>query len=64
MAEHNKISRRHLFAGFGLAITAGVAARVSSLHATEVAPAISARLQDNSYRLTEHIKKYYLTAKI
>jgi hypothetical protein len=64
MAEQHKIARRSFFAGLGLVAAAGVAAKLSP---TSIAPAATTapeEPQGDSYRLTEHIKKYYRTTRI
>jgi hypothetical protein len=64
MAEQHKIARRSFFAGLGLVAAAGVAAKLSP---TAVAPAATNapdEPQGDSYRLTEHIKKYYRSTRI
>jgi hypothetical protein len=63
MAENNKIARRSFFAGLGMAAAAGVAVKLApqSIAAATDAPA---EPEGKSYRLTEHVKKYYRTTKI
>ena len=68
MAEYSRISRRSLFAGIGLAAVAGIAAKFS---AKSPAPDLLDKADDpakdpegDSYRLTEHIKKYYRSTTI
>ncbi len=63
MAEQNKIARRTFFAGLGLAAAAGVVAKISpqAITSNAVTPPEPA---GDSYRLTEHIKKYYRTTTI
>ncbi|MDB5841810.1 MAG: hypothetical protein JWQ23_3762 [Herminiimonas sp.] len=65
MAEQKKIARRSFFAGLGLAAAAGVAAKLSSTTVLpDVAAPAPAEPAGDSYRLTEHIKKYYRTTTI
>lgn len=63
MADQPKIARRSFFAGIGLAAAAGVAAKLAPPSALPevLAPAEPA---GDSYRLTEHVKKYYRTTTI
>jgi hypothetical protein len=63
MAEQNKVARRSFFAGLSLIAAAGIAAKlapktVASTVATPTEP------EGDSYRLTEHVKKYYRTTTI
>ena len=65
MSEQSKIGRRTFFAGLGLAAVAGVAAKISSKNVVPDLPeSVSSDPKDKSYRLTEHIKKYYRTTTI
>jgi hypothetical protein len=65
MADQNKIARRSFFAGLGMLAAAGVAARLTSAKDVVAAePQPAAEPQGDSYRLTEHIKKYYKTTTI
>jgi hypothetical protein len=64
MAEQSKIARRSFFAGLGLVATAGVAAKLSPKTVAQVATSTPEEPQGDSYRLTEHVKKYYRTTKI
>jgi hypothetical protein len=69
MAEHTKIARRTLFAGLGLAaVAAGVttfAAKFTSKSPPpDTAAAPEKEPEGDSYRLTEHIKKYYRSTTI
>lgn len=65
MAEQNKITRRTLFAGLGLAVAAGAVAKVSQKTSIGAAGATeSPEPAGNSYRLSEHVKKYYRTTTI
>lgn len=64
MAENNnKVARRSFFAGLGLAAAAGVAVKLAPPAITAVADA-PAEPEGKSYRLTEHVKKYYRTTTI
>jgi hypothetical protein len=65
MAEHTKIARRTLFAGLGLAAVAGIAAKLTSKSSPpDTAAAPDKEPDGDSYRLTEHIKKYYRSTTI
>jgi hypothetical protein len=64
MAEQNKIARRSFFAGLGLVAAAGVAAKLSPKSVAQAATAPPGEPPGDSYRLTEHIKKYYRTTNI
>lgn len=65
MAERNKIGRRTFFAGLGLAAAAGLAAKISPKTVAQAAATPTPEEpQGDSYRLTEHIKKYYRTTTI
>lgn len=64
MAEQNKIARRTFFAGLGLAAAAGVAAKLSPKTVVQAATTAPQEPAGDSYRLTEHIKKYYRTTTI
>ena len=61
------LTRRRLFAGAG---AAGAAAAVASLlpatktPAPAVAPSGTEAAADTGYRLTEHVRRYYQTARI
>lgn len=70
MAENeknsSKNSRRTFFAGMGLVVATGVAAKVV---APESVSTLTQALtpkgpDDNNYRLSEHVKKYYRTTTI
>lgn len=63
MTEQKKIARRTFFAGLGLAAAAGVAAKLST-PATAVQAQSPAEPEGKSYRLSEHVKKYYRTTTI
>jgi hypothetical protein len=67
MADQPKISRRSFFAGLGAVAAAGAATKLlpTSPAAAVIDSAISApEPSGDSYRLTEHIKKYYRTTTI
>jgi hypothetical protein len=64
MSEQHKIARRSFFAGLGLVAAAGVAAKLSPKAVAPAAGAAPEEPQGDSYRLTEHVKKYYRTTKI
>ena len=66
MSEQSRIPRRTFFAGLGLVAAAGVAAKLAPQSATSgLENALSPQEPEgDSYRLTEHIKKYYRTTTI
>jgi hypothetical protein len=64
MAEQNKIARRSFFAGLGLVAAAGIAAKLSPKTVADVATPTPEEPKGDSYRLTEHVKKYYRTTTI
>ena len=65
MAEQNKVTRRTLFAGLGLAVAAGAVAKLSQKTSVGTAVAVdTSEPAGNSYRLSEHVKKYYRTTTI
>ncbi len=66
MSEQSRIPRRTFFAGLGLVAAAGVAAKLAPESATSALEnALSPQEPEgDSYRLTEHIKKYYRTTTI
>jgi hypothetical protein len=62
----NALSRRTLFAGAG---TAGALAAVAALLPKATAPVVAAApavpaAEDGGYRLTEHVQRYYQTARV
>jgi hypothetical protein len=63
MAEQNKVARRSFFAGLGLIAAAGIAAKLAPQTVTPTV-ATPAEPEGDSYRLTEHVKKYYRTTTI
>lgn len=65
MAEQNKIARRTLFAGLGLAVAASAVAKLSQKTSVGIAGATETpEPAGESYRLSEHVKKYYRTTTI
>jgi hypothetical protein len=64
MAEQNKIARRGFFAGLGLVAAAGVAAKLAPSTVVEALAEHADEPEGNSYRLSEHVKKYYRTTTI
>jgi hypothetical protein len=66
MSEQTKIPRRSFFAGLGLVAAAGVAAKLAPESATSaLTDALSTKEPEgDSYRLSEHVKKYYRTTTI
>lgn len=65
MAEQNKIARRTLFAGLGLAVAAGAVAKLSQkASVVELTNVEKPEPAGDSYRLSEHVKKYYRTTTI
>lgn len=63
MAEQKMLTRRRFFAGLGVVAAAGVAVKVAA-PVTSVVQALPPEPEGNSYRLTEHVKKYYRTTTI
>jgi hypothetical protein len=62
-----QVSRRRLFAGAGAAGALAAAATVLPLARQSEVPAEQAKSNDDKaegYRLTEHIQRYYETAKV
>jgi hypothetical protein len=62
-----KVSRRRLFAGAGAAGAMAAAATVLPLARQPDQPDTQAKPQDDKsegYRVTEHIQRYYRTAKV
>lgn len=65
MADQNKIARRTLFTGLGLAVAAGAVAKISQGAAAIATPAADKSAPPGEgYRLSEHVKKYYRTTTI
>lgn len=66
MSEQSRIPRRTFFAGLGLVAAAGVAAKLAPESATSaLTDALSVKEPEgDSYRLSEHVKKYYRTTTI
>lgn len=67
MAEQKKITRRNFFAGVGAVAAAGtavtLAAPVARMAAQPEAPA-APEPEGKSYRLTDHIRRYYRTTTL
>jgi hypothetical protein len=63
MAE-SKIARRSFFAGLGLIAAAGVAVKLSPKAVAQAVVTTPKEPEGDSYRLSEHIKKYYRTTTI
>ena len=64
MSEHTKIARRSFFAGLGLVAAAGVAAKLAPSATVEALADTPDEPEGKSYRLSEHVKKYYRTTTI
>jgi hypothetical protein len=65
LSTQSKPTRRSFFAGLGAVAAAGVAVKLASKAPEPVAAAPEAvEPEGPGYRLSEHIKKYYRTAKI
>jgi hypothetical protein len=64
MSEQKKVARRSFFAGLGLVAAAGVAAKLAPASVAEAVAEQPAEPEGNSYRLSEHVKKYYRTTTI
>lgn len=66
MSEQSRIPRRTFFAGLGLVAAVGVAAKLAPESATSALENVLSPQEPDgdSYRLTEHIKKYYRTTTI
>jgi hypothetical protein len=64
MSDQTKIARRTFFAGLGLAAAAGVAAKLAPKSVAEAVTTAPQEPQGDSYRLSEHVKKYYRSTKI
>jgi hypothetical protein len=60
------LSRRTVFAGAGVAGAAAAAAAVLPAAVRSPAPAVAAAPQPtgSGYQLTEHVKRYYQTARV
>jgi hypothetical protein len=63
MAAQNKIARRSFFAAIGVVAATGIAAKIVPKIVAS-GPADSSEPAGDSYRLTEHVKKYYRTTTI
>jgi len=64
MSETTKIARRSFFAGLGLAAAAGVAVKLAPSATVEALSGPADEAEGKSYRLSEHVKKYYRTTTI
>ncbi len=64
MSEQKKIARRSFFAGIGLVAAAGVAVKLAPSAAVEALSEAADEPEGKSYRLSEHVKKYYRTTTI
>lgn len=67
MSEKSKTSRRSFFAGLGAIAAAGAATKLLPSSPTDVLTDSATAAPEpggDSYRLTEHIKKYYRTTTI
>lgn len=62
----SKLSRRHVFAGAGTAGALAVVAAVLPRTAQPVSVAATAApvVQDGGYQVTQHVLRYYQTARI
>ncbi len=64
MSDKTKIARRSFFAGLGLAAAAGVAVKLAPSTVVEAIADQPTEPEGKSYRLSEHVKKYYRTTTI
>lgn len=65
MEQKSKVGRRSFFSGLALLGVAGTVIKLSGpTPAAEVLAATQAEPEGDSYRLTEHIKKYYRSTTI
>ena len=64
MSTQSKPTRRSFFAGLGAVAAAGVAVKLASKTPEPAAVEPEPEPDGSGYRLSEHIKKYYRTAKI
>lgn len=67
MSDKSKTSRRSFFAGLGAVAAAGAATKLlpqSPAAALTDSAATALEPSGDSYRLTEHVKKYYRTTTI
>jgi len=64
MAEQTNSARRSFFAGLGLIAASGIVARLPPSTAVEALIDQPTEPQGKSYRLSEHVKKYYRTTTI
>jgi hypothetical protein len=63
MAAQNKIARRNFFMAMGLISAGGLVAKVSGKALTPEL-VLGQEVPGDSYRLTEHVRKYYRTTTI
>lgn len=66
-ARQHALSRRTVFAGVGVAGAAATAAAVLPGVVRQAAPAVAAAepaTRPGGYQLTEHVKRYYQTARV
>jgi len=64
MPKQKQSGRRRFLAGVGVVTAAGIAVKLSQPSTTSDAAAAPSEPEGDSYRLTEHIKKYYRTTTI
>ena len=64
MSETTKVARRSFFAGLGLVAAAGVAAKLAPSASVAALDQTAGEPEGKSYRLSEHVKKYYRTTTI
>jgi hypothetical protein len=63
MTAQNKIARRNFFVAIGLIGAGAMAAKVSG-KAVTAKLVLGEEIRGDSYRLTEHVRKYYRTTTI
>jgi len=64
MSDETKIARRSFFAGLGLVAAAGVAVKLAPSAGVAAPSEAADEPEGKSYRLSEHVKKYYRTTTI
>jgi len=64
MSEQKKVARRGFFAGLGLIAAAGAAVKLAPSTTIEALTEQPDEPEGKSYRLSEHVKKYYRTTTI
>lgn len=65
MEKKRAIARRTFFSGLGLLAATGAALEIArTIPTSNAAPAAEPEPGGDSYRLTEHIKKYYRSTTI